>query len=106
MTYMFLFPLLGGVIPFMILWLRGYPRITERSGDPARAGNQYRFFFNSYNSGIATLTVGSLLTGILEIAGTASPYLSAFSIGGWMLLAAGFASLIILRGNTASMNQN
>ena len=99
MSLMFLFPLLGGLLPFLLLWLIGLPKMQDENADPARLANQYRFFYNSYNSGVATLTVGSLLSGILEIAGTASPYLIAFTIGGWLMLAIGFATLVIIRGS-------
>lgn len=65
MTYMFLYPLVGGVIPALVLWalaLRG-------AGVP-----RSRVAFNLYNAGLATLTVASFLQGVLEIAGTASAY--------------------------------
>lgn len=58
MIYAFVFPLIGGTLPFMILSLertKKYPNAIAR---------------NLYHSGIATLTVGSVVRGVLEIYGT------------------------------------
>lgn len=85
MTRMFLYPLLGGVLIYTLLWL--FMNHTEKVP-------HYRFFFNSYNSGIAALTVKSLLFGILEIAGTSSPYLIAFTACGWMMVGLGLTGFI------------
>jgi len=80
MSLMFLYPLLGGFLPFSLLWF-----VVSQADQIYR----YRILYNSYNSGLATLTIGSLLYGIFEIAGTNSPYLLAFTIGGWIMVAAG-----------------
>ena len=60
MIYAFVFPLAGGALPFLILsillfHIRWYPGTIGR---------------NLYHSGIATLTVGSIVQGILDIYGT------------------------------------
>lgn len=58
MLYAFVFPLAGGVLPFSVTHLCGakwYPRIRTR---------------RLYHSGIATLAVGSIIQGVLEIYGT------------------------------------
>ena len=58
MIYAFAFPLVGGAVPFAILALlanHGYPSALAR---------------NLYHSGIATLAVGSIVRGVLEIYGT------------------------------------
>lgn len=58
LIYAFAFPLLGGVLPYLLLAVLGtdgYPR---------------RFARNLCHSGIATLTVGSIVRGILDIYGT------------------------------------
>lgn len=80
MSLMFLYPLAGGVLPFFMAWL--FARQT--GGMP-----YYRLSYNCYNSGLATLTVGSMLNGVFEIAGTSSPYMIVFYVGGWIMLAAG-----------------
>ena len=84
MTWMFLYPLMGGGLGYFLIE-RLIPRIVHARG--------YRLFYNLYNSGIATLTVGSFLKGILEIAGTSSPYTIGFYVTGCLFAAAG---LIIL----------
>lgn len=80
MDFMFLYPLLGGALVYVIL------KLFFRGG--SKAGN-LRPAMNLYNSGLATLTAGGLLRGILEIAGTASAYSIVFTIAGWGLLAIG-----------------
>lgn len=56
------------------------------------------FVFRVYNSGVAVLINGMLLLGILDIAGSSSPYVSWFFIVGWGLIAMGvilfFAMLV------------
>jgi hypothetical protein len=84
MTWMFMYPLLGGVLFYNLISLAipGVIRVP-----------QYRMLFNTYNSGIAVLTVGSFLKGILIIAGTDSPYTFYFDAAGWMLVVAGIIML-------------
>ena len=75
MIFLFLFPLLGGAIPYSALALfkkTPYPGRMEKS---------------LYNSGIATLSVGSCLSGVLEIYGTTSAYIPVYWIAGCILLA-------------------
>lgn len=58
MIYAFVFPLLGGVFPFLMMCVCHFPKypcIVSR---------------NLYHSGIATVTVGSIVCGVLEIYGT------------------------------------
>ena len=58
MLYAFTFPLVGGSLVFMILSflnLKKYPNAVSR---------------NLYHSGIATMTVGSIVRGVLDIYGT------------------------------------
>lgn len=58
MIFAFVFPLIGGALPFLILAL------TDKQGNPGTVAR------NLYHSGIATLTVGSIVRGVLEIYGT------------------------------------
>jgi hypothetical protein len=87
MTWMFLYPLLGGALMYFIIG-RLIPHITKLAG--------YRVFFNIHNSGIATLTLASLLKGILEIAGTNSPYLEYYYMGGGILIAVGLFIMLVM----------
>lgn len=82
MTTTFLYPLLGGALPFALLWLFG-PEAEDR--------RYSRLLFNLYNSGIAALMTGSLLKGVLDIAGTSSPYIAAYRFSGFLL--AGMAAV-------------
>lgn len=58
MIYAFAFPLAGGVLPFSVMHMRGIKKYPPHHA---------RFL---YHSGIATLTVGSLIRGVLDIYGT------------------------------------
>jgi len=86
MSFMFLYPLIGGMLIFLLLGFIA----PEVSG-----GRMYRSGYNLYNFGIATLTTGSFFKGILDIAGTASEYTVYFFIAGWSLAAAGLTMLIV-----------
>lgn len=77
MIYMFLFPLLGGVFPFLaVSFIHHLPHPCRLSA-------------NLYNSGIATLTVGSCLQGVLDIYGTSSDYMIAYWILGIIFIVVG-----------------
>jgi len=89
MSLMYLYPLLGGMLPFLLLWLL-VPAASAVRG--------YRLFYNSYNSGMATLTIGSMLTGVFEIAGTASPYMIVFTVAGWCLIGFGLCGYLLSAG--------
>ncbi|MPM69629.1 hypothetical protein SDC9_116577 [bioreactor metagenome] len=83
MTWMFLYPLAGGLFIYVV------NRTKVVSVDAER----YRSISNLYHSGIATLTVGSFLKGVLEIAGTDSVYLVYFFIVGFAMVLFGGLSL-------------
>jgi len=74
---MFAYPLLGGVAVYLLAGAISKTRVPGR------------FAVNAYNSGIVTLTVGSMLKGIFDIAGTSSPYQPVFVVTGWLMLLAG-----------------
>lgn len=86
MTWMFLYPLLGGSLFYFIIE-RFIPHIIKFSS--------YRVFYNIYNSGIATLTFGSLLKGIFDIASTSSSYLMFFNMAGGGFIAVGLIMMFI-----------
>ncbi len=77
MIFLFLFPLVGGVLPYGILGTMRNVRAPSR------------FAINAYNSGIAALTVGSAMKGALDIYGTASDYILVYWIAGTVLVLAG-----------------
>jgi len=83
MTYMFLFPLLGGSLVFLGLYL-----LQSRVKAPSRLS------FNLYNTGIAWLTVGSCLKGVMEIAGYGSQYIKFFFVTGFFFLFIGILAYL------------
>lgn len=83
MMLMFLFPLIGGVLPFGIMTFTGhpcYPGTLDR---------------NLYDSGIATLTVGSCFKGVLDIYGTTSRFSNVYLIVGLVLTVLGLGIYLI-----------
>ena len=85
MTWMFLYPFLGGTMFYLFL---------EHVFYEMKNCNGYRLFFNLYNSGIAAFTVGSFMKGIFEIAGTGSPYTIWYFITGGLFVTFGLVILI------------
>ncbi|MBP7348067.1 MAG: hypothetical protein KA965_05245 [Butyrivibrio sp.] len=69
MQLMFLFPLMGGIIPNVLQLI--IPRIPKANATVKKL----------WNCGVATLTIGSAMTGVFEIYGGAVPIL----IGGYWL---------------------
>ncbi len=80
MMWMFLYPLLGGMLPLGLLWI---------FVDHAFEVPFFRIAYNAFNTGMATLMLGSALSGVIEIAGTSSPYPRLFLIFGWIIYAIG-----------------
>lgn len=83
MIYAFAFPLVGGTLPFYILNLvraKKYPRAIAR---------------NLYHSGIATLTVGSIMKGVLDIYGTTNMLTGYYWLIGAVLLAVGVITYFV-----------
>lgn len=76
MIYAFVFPFLGGAIPFLGLgfYKKGLPGKISR---------------NLYHAGISTLTVGSFLQGALEIYGTTNRLITIYWRLGTALVSAG-----------------
>lgn len=83
MLLAFLFPLVGGLIPYTILLKTS---LWKSIG---------KFSRSLYNSGIAAWTAGSLFQGILEIYGTTSRLSAVYWIAGAILLSAGLLCFII-----------
>ena len=129
MIYAFLFPLIGGALPFFLLnyaadlYASGSEGITQSTNT-----NQYmsresltkhytssrkqNFFYpvrlarNLYHSGILALTLGSILTGILEIYGTTNPLIAVYWFVGAGLIIAGIAAHFISLGIGARMHKS
>lgn len=69
MIYAFAFPLLLGVLPLYLI-------------EALRAPLPGHIRWGLYHAGVATLTVGSLVSGALEIYGTTSPLIAVYWIAG------------------------
>ena len=72
----FALPLLLGAIPFFLLRMRGKPF-------PGKAAELV-------HAGVAALTVGSILQGVLEIYGTSNPLTISYWLAGGTLTATGW----------------
>ena len=91
MTYLFAWPLVFGALPNLtdVVMIKIMGR---------RAVNIFWFASSDiYCFGVAALTVGSLLRGIFEIAGTSSVYQQRLMTAGWCMLAAGAAGSAVKR---------
>ena len=71
MIFAFAFPLIGGTLPFAALSLFAHGLLP---------GRLPRFL---YNAGIAALTVGSMMKGVLEIYGTTNDLLKIYRFAGF-----------------------
>ena len=73
----FAFPLLLGALPFRLLQKHGKPFPGKSAGDLICAG-------------VATLTAGSIVQGVLKIYGTTNPLVTGYWIAGGLLTAVGW----------------
>ena len=73
----FVFPLLLGALPFSMLRQAGRPF-------PGKVAA------NLIHAGVATLTVGSIVQGVLEIYGTTNPLAAVYWIAGGLMTAVGW----------------
>lgn len=82
MIYAFVFPLAGGVLPFFIIAFTKFCL-------------PLRLSLNLYHSGIASLTVGSIFNGVLEIYGTTNRLVCVYWIIGISFIIAAILAHII-----------
>lgn len=87
MLYAFAYPLVGGAVPFLALGLLG-----RWPGSLARI---------LYHCGIATLTVGSIIRGVLEIYGTTNALTVWYAAVGAALTFAGIVTSLPLKDRPA-----
>jgi len=83
MIYAFVFPLVYGTLPFMVLSLekiKKYPNAIAR---------------NLYHSGVATLTIGSTVRGVLDIYGTTNTLSDYYWYVGIVLIVIGVIAGIV-----------
>lgn len=83
MLYAFAYPLLGGTLPLLALGL------SRRGSRPIGMD------VTLYRCGIATLTLGSIITGVLEIYGTRNPLTDVYQWVGWVLVGIGLLARVL-----------
>ena len=83
MIYAFVFPLAGGALPFTLI---------SRYGCRCIPGRLTR---NLYHAGIAALTVGSIMEGVMEIYGTTNEMLKIYWIVGFGFVGIGLLLYVI-----------
>lgn len=86
MVYLFMFPFIGGMLPYAVLGLAPHIQCPSRSAS------------RLYNSGAATLAVGSCVKGVLDIYGTSSAYMPVYWAVGTVLVVIGLAIYFIGAG--------
>ena len=89
MIYAFLFLLGGGALPFLVVGLQK----NSRSINPSAKA--------LYHCGLATLTIGSILQGVLEIYGTTNGLIRIYWIAGLPLAIVGAVLCVLLRDSAA-----
>lgn len=82
MVYAFAFPLALGTLPFGWMSMR-------------RRALPCRWCCRLHHAGVATLTVGSLIEGVLAIYGTTNQLTSAYWVAGGLLLLGGLVTGIV-----------
>lgn len=82
MIYAFVFPLAGGTLPFLLFSLFQFAYF------PRKTARQF------YHSGMAALTTGSLVQGVLDIYGTTNALVDYYWIGGGVLTLCGVAGFL------------
>lgn len=113
MIYAFLFPLVLGTLPFLVMGMKArrgkdhdkrcmeenkegsedsyeelHKNVHEEESETAH-GKNHVYFIRFWVSGIAVLTVGSLLQGVLTIFGTTNRLAIAYPVAGIMFLVLG-----------------
>ena len=88
MIYAFMIPLIGGTVPYMAAYLA-----ARRAGTSAKVA-ALRKGSGLYHAGIATLTIGSIMKGVLDIYGTTNILIVVYPAAGAILLIA--AVIVIL----------
>lgn len=100
MTWLFVWPLVLGVAAGLVAGIIRQKRDAGRVADIAEC---------IYNSGVAALTVSSMLRGIMDIAGTGSAYQTWMLYAGAVMAAAGvviFAVAVFVGKSNGSRTYN
>ncbi len=85
MASMFQIPLAGGAFPALLLMIGGWEGCVPRSA------------FNAWNAGLAALTVGCAVRGVINISGRSTEFDTVYRIAGAVLLASAVVLTILSR---------
>ena len=115
MTYAFMIPLLGGALPHLIAAMkgtdtsmansadeRGQSAASEEQAGPAKIIDAK----DTQLALIATLTIGSLLKGVLDIYGTTNRLLIAYPVMALLVLVIALAAVVKRSGSMAGLLKN
>ena len=83
MIFLYMIPLMAGVLPFAL------------AGLMIRLPCPSLISVKIYNCGVATLTLGCCLAGVLEIYGTTSIYIRFYWLAGIVMMAFGFVLYLV-----------
>ena len=96
MIYAFAIPLAGGTLPFMLRYLRRAKLYESRDGKHIRPA-KHHLSAELYHTAIASLTVGSIVQGILAICGRPNSLTVVYLIAAAVLLAASAVAKFTVR---------
>ena len=96
MIYAFAIPLAGGTLPFMLRYLRRAKLYESRDGKHIRPA-KHHLSAELYHAAIASLTVGSIVQGILAICGRPNSLTVVYLIAAAVLLAASAVAKFTVR---------
>ena len=94
MLYAFAFPLVGGCLPFFLLGMWSYIGSEQH---PLHFKAPNTLTRNLHHSGIATLTIGSVIRGVLDIYGTTNFLTNFYWVVGIGLVVAGIVSYFYVK---------
>ncbi len=115
MTYAFMTPLLGGALPHLIAAMKGTDSSMANSADEReqsaaseeQAGPAKIIDAKDIQLAlIATLTIGSLLKGVLDIYGTTNRLLIAYPVLALLVLVIALAAVVKRSGSMAGLLKN
>ena len=90
MIYAFAIPLLGGALPYMTDYIK---RLRAAVSTGRHGGSRFLERIRNpwmYHAGLATLTVGSIMKGVLDIYGTTNSLTIVYPVAGALLIATSF----------------
>lgn len=95
MIYAFAIPLAGGALPYMAAFLHKLRTKSGHTAGPSSPGIDWSLWINDlswgYHAGLATLTIGSIMKGVLDIYGTTNRMIIIYPLAGVILIVTALA---------------